>query len=88
MNSIKSTIEGIEKSTTEYKVHLDGDIHCCYYSNHFEDLVKLLEKNVKGIQAHGNISVKRSKTGFTIEGKDQSTSITLKNVVLENLLKR
>ena len=26
MNSIKRTIEGIEKSPTEYKVHLDGDI--------------------------------------------------------------
>ena len=60
----------------------------CYYSNHFEDLVKLLEKNEKGIQANGNISVKRSKNGVTIERKDKRTSITLKNVALENLLKR
>ena len=64
---------------------LDG---VCYYSNHFEDLVKLLEKNEKGIQANGNISVKRSKNGVTIERKDKRTSITLKNVALENLLKR
>ena len=26
MNSIKRTIKGIEKSSTEYKFHLDGDI--------------------------------------------------------------
>ena len=64
---------------------LDG---VCYYSNHFEDLVKLLEKNDKGIQANGNILVKRSKNGVTIERKDKRTSITLKNVALENLLKR
>ena len=54
----------------------------------FEDLVKLLGKNEKGIQANGNILVKRSKNGVTIERKDTRTSITLKNVVLENLLKR
>ena len=70
MNSIKRTIEGIEKSPTEYKFHIHGDIFdvvnvlktyrfvhirhyreetypldgVCYYSNHFEDRVKLLEK--------------------------------------------
>ena len=70
MKSIKRSIEGIEKSPTEYKFHLDGDtfavvnvfktyrfVHIrhyrdetypfdgvCYYSNHFEDLVKFLEK--------------------------------------------
>ena len=26
MNSIKRTIDGVEKTPTEYKVHLDGDI--------------------------------------------------------------
>ena len=36
---------------------LDGT---CYYSNHYEDIVKLLGKNEKGIQAHGNIYVKLS----------------------------
>ena len=41
-----------------------------------------------GIQANGNISVNRSKNGVTIERKDKRTSITLKNVALENLLKR
>ena len=64
---------------------LDG---VCYYSNHFEDLVKLLGQKDKGIQANVNISVKRSKNGVTIERKDKRTSITLKNVALENLLKR
>ena len=54
----------------------------------FEDLVKLLGKNEKGIQANGNILVKRSKNGVTIERKDKRTSITLKNIALENLLKR
>ena len=68
MNSIKRTIDGVEKTPMEYKFHLDGDIFAvvnvfktyrflhirhyrdetdplirvCYYSNHFEDLVKLL----------------------------------------------
>ena len=51
----------------------------CYYSNHFEDLVKFFGKNENGIQAHGHILV---------ELKDKRTSITLKNVALENLLKR
>ena len=41
-----------------------------------------------GIQANGNISVNRSKNGVTIERKDKRISITLKNVALENLLKR
>ena len=58
------------------------------YSNHFEDLVNFLEKNEIGIQANGNISVKRSKNGVTIEWKDKSTSITLKSVALDNVLKR
>ena len=70
MNSIKRIIDGVEKTFTEYKFHLDGDIFAivnvfetyifvhlrhyrnetypldgvCYYSNHFEDLVKLLRK--------------------------------------------
>ena len=70
MNSIKRTIDGVEKTPTEYKFHLDCDIFAvvnvfktyrfvhirhyreetypldgvCYYSNHFEYLVKLLEK--------------------------------------------
>ena len=68
MNSIKRTIDGIEKSPTEYKFHLDifavvnvfktyRFVHIrhyrdetypldgvCYHPNHFEDLVKLLEK--------------------------------------------
>ena len=68
MNYIKRTIDGVEKTPTEYKFHFDGDsfavvnvfktdrfVHIrhyrdvtyplygvCYYSNHFEDLVKLL----------------------------------------------
>ena len=104
MNSIKRTIDGIEKTPTEYKFHLDGDIFAVvnvfktyrfvhilhyrdetyplngvfHYSNHFVDLGKLLEKNEKGIQENGNISVKRSKNGVTIERKDKRTSITLK----------
>ena len=67
---IKRTIDGVEKTPTEYKFHLDGDIFAvviafktyrfvhiryyrdetypldgvCYYSNYFEDLVKLLGK--------------------------------------------
>ena len=70
---IKRTIDGVEKTPTEYKFHLDGDIFAvvnvfktyrfvhirhyrdetyplngvCYYSNHFEDLVKLLEKKTR-----------------------------------------
>ena len=107
MNSIKRTIDGVEKTPTEYKFHLDGDIFAvvfktyrfvyirhyrdetypldgvCYYSNHFEDLEKLLGKNEKGIQANGNILVKRSKNEVTIERKDKRTSITL-----DNFLKR
>ena len=78
MNSIKRTIDGVERTPTEYKFHLDGNIfavvnvfktyrfiHIRHYSNHFEDLVNLLEKNEKGIQANGNISVKRSKMELT-----------------------
>ena len=68
LNCIHRTIDGIEKSSTEYKFHLDDDIlavvnviksyrfvhnrhyrdktypldDVCYYSSHFEDLVKLL----------------------------------------------
>ena len=75
MNSIKRTFEGIEKSPTEYKFHLDCEIFSvvnvfktyrfvhirhykdeiylldgvCYYSNHFEDLVNLLEQTEKEI---------------------------------------
>ena len=85
MNSIKRTIDGVEKTPTEYKFHLDGDIFAvvnicktyrcvhirhykdetypldevCYYSNHFEDLVKIIGKNEEGIQANGNIWGKR-----------------------------
>ena len=114
MHSIKRTIDGVEKTPTEYKFHLDGDIFAvvnvfityrfvhirhyrgdtypldgvCYYSNHFKDLVKLFGKNEKGIQAHVNISVKRSKNGVTIKRKDKRTSITLSKVALESLLKR
>ena len=63
---------------------LDG---VCYYSNYFEDLVKVLGRKREGIQSHGNISVKRSNNGVIIE-RDKRTSITLYNVALENLLKR
>ena len=73
INYIKRTINGVEKTPTEYKFQLDGDIFAvvnifktsrflhiphyrddtyaldgvCYYSNHFEDLVKLLGKKRK-----------------------------------------
>ena len=52
----------------------------CYHPNHFEDLVKLLEKNEKEIQTLGSISVKRSKNGIIIERKDKRTSITIQSI--------
>ena len=104
----------MEKSPTEYKFHLDGDIFAvvkvfktyrfvyirhysdetypldgvCYYSNHFEDLVKKNWGKRERNPSTWNIYVKRSKTGVTIERKDKRTSIILKNVALDNLLKR
>ena len=64
---------------------LDG---VCYYSNHFEDLVKLLgekrERNPSKWKYFGETIKKWSY--HRTEG--QETSITLKNVALENLLKR
>ena len=81
MNYIKRTIEGIEKSPTEYKFHLDGvtfalvnvfKTYICvhvrhyrdetyplygvgYYSNHFDDLVKLSRKKTRREPKHMEI---------------------------------
>ena len=52
MNSIKRTIEGIEKSYTEYRFHLDGDLFAVVnvfktykfvYIRHYRDETYLLD---------------------------------------------
>ena len=79
--SFVSTISYVHYRDETYP--LDG---VCYYSNHFKDLVKVYKR--EGYPSTWKYFRETIKNGVTIERKDKRTSITLKNVALENLLKR
>ena len=103
--------DGIEKTPTEYAVHLDGDIFAVVNvfktyrfvhirhteTRHIHWMVYVITQpfwrscKIIGEKREGNPSTWKyfgeTIKKVTIERKDKRTSITLKNVALDNLLK-